>query len=216
MYDIKMYRSKRPNTKYIILTHSINLIKPSIYINPVVNRSTYKLTWDLWLEYWYHDQMKLDVPCHYYVELLNKDYVVFTGLAMQKKSWYLEELANNNLIDDIYRDSLLVMIGENYIYDLPEDRLYKIIANRILSPMCYQYKINFSDRVLILDDILKPNYENILKNSRLEYDIKPMTKWNQDLFLAYSRPYMKLIQSDSLNNTSLIIPEKNNITYPKT
>lgn len=200
MYDIKRYRSKRFNTNYIIIAHAVDLIKPDIYINPVVNRGTYKLTWDIWQEYWYLYQKKLDVPCHYFVELLNKDYVVFTGLAMQKKSYFLEELANAGLIKDEYRDSLLVLIGENFEYDLPEQRLYQHLANRILSPLCYQYKINFEDRVLTLDEILVPNWKEILDNHKiLNYQITPMNYWNQDLFISYARPFMKLIQIDGNN-----------------
>ena len=200
MYDIKRYRSKRFNTNYIIIAHAVDLIKPDIYINPVVNRGTYKLTWDIWQEYWYLYQKKLDVPSHYFVELLNKDYVVFTGLAMQKKSYFLEELANAGLIKDEYRDSLLVLIGENFEYDLPEQRLYQHLANRILSPLCYQYKINFEDRVLTLDEILVPNWKEILDNHKiLNYQITPMNYWNQDLFISYARPFMKLIQIDGNN-----------------
>lgn len=200
MYDIKRFRSKRHNTKYIILAHAVDLIRSDIYINPVVNRGTYKLTWDIWQEYWYLYQKKLDVPCHYFVELLNNDYVVFTGLAMQKKSYFLEELANAGLIKDEYKDSLLVLIGENFEYDLPERRLYQHIANRILSPMCYQYKINFEDRVLTLDEILVPNWKEILENHKvLKYQFSPMSYWNQDLFIGYARAFMKLIQNDGTN-----------------
>ena len=199
MYDIKKFRSKRPKTKYIILAHAVDLIKKDLYINPIVNRGTYKLTWDIWQEYWYLYQKRLDLPCHFFVELLNKDYVVFTGLAMQKKSYFLNELAEYNIIKDEYRDSLLVIIGENFKYDLPEQRMYEHIANRILSPMCYQYQINFEDRVLLLDECLTPDWEKNLKESKLGYDFIPMELFNKDLFLTYSRPFMKLIQNDGYN-----------------
>lgn len=196
MYNIKKFRSKRERTKYIILVHAVDLIKPKIEINPIVNRGTYKLTWDIWQNYWYLYQKKLDVPCHYFVELLNEDYVVFTGLAMQKKSYYLYELAENEIIDHEYKDSILVIIGENFHYDLPETRMFEHIANRILSPMCYQYKINYNDRVLLLDEILKPDYKEKMNN--IGYNYVSMDMFNKDLFLTYCKPYMKLIQSDSL------------------
>lgn len=202
MYEIKKFRSKRPRTNYIILVHAVDLIKKDIMINPIVNRGTYKLTWDIWQNYWILNQHKLDVPCHFFVELLNNDYVVFTGLGLQKKSYFLYELSQYEIIDPRYCESLLVIIGENFKYDLPESRLYEHLANRIFSPMCFQYKINYDDRILTLDEILKPDWKQKLNNSPLGYnEFTPMEKFNKDLLITYTRPYMKLIQNDSLITT---------------
>lgn len=200
MYDIKKYRSKRSRTKYIILVHAVDLIKPDLYINPIVNRGTYKYTWGIWQEYWYLYQKRLDVPCHFFVELLDKDYAVFTGLAMQKKSYWLNELSNNGLlIDDKYRDALLVIIGENFFYDLPEIRLYEHLANRILSPMCYQYGLNWSSQVMLFDEIIVPNYKEKMATTKLGYNYLPMTHFDKDLFMQYAIKYNKLIQNDGYN-----------------
>lgn len=67
--------------------------------------------------------------------------------------------------------------------------------------MCYEYKIDYETRVLTFDECLAPNWENKLNESKLNYQIKTMDFFNKDLFLAYARPYMKLIQADNLNLT---------------
>ena len=195
MYDIKKFKSKRNATRYIILAHAPNFIKTGIPINPIVRRGSYKLTWDIWQNYWMYQQKLLDVPVHYYVELLNEDYVVFTGLNIQKNSSYLYELGNNGIITPEYKDSLLVMIGENFFYDLSEERMYKHIANRIITPMMNLYRLPF-ERVVLMDDCLTTNWEENLKNSQLNYEITLNKFWNMDKFRALALPYTKTIMRD--------------------
>jgi hypothetical protein len=142
-----------------------------------------------------YQQKLLDVPVHYYVELLNEDYVVFTGLNIQKNSSYLYELGNNGIIKPEYKDSLLVMIGENFFYDLPEERMYKHIANRITTPMMNLYRLPF-ERVVLMDDCLTTNWEENLKNSQLNYEITLNKFWNMDKFRALALPYTKTIMRD--------------------
>ena len=192
MYTIRKFKSRRQKTDYIILCHSINLIKKDLRINPIVRRGTYKLTWDIWQEYFMHTQQLLDVPCHFYTELLNEDYVIFTGLPIQKKSSYLEELANNGIIQPQFKNAVLVMIGENFEYDLPEERMFEHISNRIISPVSYQYKIPL-ERVVLFDDCLTTNWKENLENSNLNYEITLNKYFNMTRFRTIATQFSKLI-----------------------
>ena len=196
MYEIRPYKSKRHATHNIILMHSVNLIRSDIFINDIVRRGTFKYTYDIWRNYWFLYQKKRMSPCHFFVELLDKDYVCMLSNAMQKQSYFLNELITNQIIDPKYKDSMLIVISENFHYDKPEVRLFEHIANDILSPYCYQFHLDFVENVLPFDDILLPDWKEKLEISDLKYEFQPMTYWDQNLFELYAKRYKWQIQND--------------------
>jgi len=179
MYKIKKYRQKRLKTQYVILVQAKSFKRKGVYIDPIVYRGTYKYTWGIWQEYFYHDLLYKDLPCHYFVELLDKDYVVFKGLNDFKKSMWLEEQVKNGIIDFQYKDSIIIMIGENFHTDICEYRLLEHLSNKVFSQLFKQFPELSFDRVKILDECLTPNWEANMATAENKYEIEDFRFFNK-------------------------------------
>ena len=180
MYKIRRLKSIRAKTEWIIICHSVDLIKNDVYINNIVQRGTYKYTWGIWQEYFMHDLQLDDLPCHYFTELLDKDYVVYKGLADQKKSSFIEDLYTNGIIEYNYKNSILIVLQDNLNYEIPEQRMYDHLSNKIICQLLRQYKLDFT-RVKILDECLTKDWELNMKNSKLKYEIIPHKYFNKEI-----------------------------------
>lgn len=189
MYPIRKLKSYRPKTEYIILCQSINLINTKRYIDPSLLRTNYKFTWGMWQEYFIHDLMLFDVPCHYFVELLDRDYVIYKGLADQKKSSYIDELVANEVLHHDFRNSILIVLQDNLSIDIPDRRMYDQLCNKLLSQLYRTYHLNFS-RVRMLDECLTPDWKEKLQQSPLNYEIKEAKYYDRNIFeLSYNKYY---------------------------
>jgi len=171
MYKLKIFNEKRIKTRHIIITQAINLIDFNFYIDPIVYKGTYKYTWGIWQKYLLKDLYKPALPMHYFEELLDKDYVVYKGLPDYHRSYFLKDLANYDIIESIYKDAILVVIGENFQIDIPEGRMYDHLVTKVILPLMNQYKIP-KDNVKILDQCLSNNWKTNLELSPLNYDLK--------------------------------------------
>lgn len=191
MYAIRKYRSFRHKTEWIILTHSVNLIKNGIYIDPIVLRGNYKYTYGIWQEYFMRDLHMLDLPFHYFVELLDKDYVIYKGCADQKKSTYLEELAKYGIIDFYYKNSILIVLQDNFLHEIPDTRMYDHLNNKLISQLSKTYHLDFS-RIKILDECLSKDWETKLKESPLRYTLYPHKYFNEVYYKMSLMKYYKL------------------------
>ena len=151
MYQLRNHFDRRIKNQFIVLTQSINLIDTSQMINPIVYNSSYKYTWGLWQEYFLRDLYKPVLPVHYFTELLDKDYVIYKGLADQTRSYFLKDLADNQIIYPHFREAILVGIDNNFDVEIPEQRMYDHLVQKVILPLMYQYNISFNN-VRILDD----------------------------------------------------------------
>lgn len=190
MYVIKKYRSFRPKTEWIIMTQSTNLIRSGLYIDPIVLRGNYKYTYGIWQEYFMHDMHLPDVPFHYFVELLDQDYVIYKGTADQKKSLYLEELAKYGVIDFYYKNAILIVFQDNFKYEIPDPRMYDHLNHKLISQLMRQYHLDFT-RIKILDECLSENWEQKLKESPLKYEINLHKHFNDVIYKMSLLKYYK-------------------------
>lgn len=190
MYKIKRFKRIRPKVDYIIITQSINLIDKNVYIDPMVYQRSYKYTWGRWQEYFMRDLYKPALPCHYFSEFLDKDFVVYKGLPDIQPSYYIEDLVSAGIIEYKYLNSILVVIGENFTTDNLEQRLTDHLSDKVLCPLIRQKKLDYS-RIKLLDDCLTENWEINLQSSILNYDIKPHTYFNPDLLDFSMKRYKK-------------------------
>ena len=190
MYQIFNYKKKRIRTQYIILCHAVDLIKEGIYIDPIVRQGTYKYTWGIWQEYFLRNINKYALPCHYFVELLDKDYVVYNGLADFKQSYFIEELVKYGVIEYNYKDSILVLIGENFNIEPPEQRMFDQMNDKLISKLVKEYNIDF-DHVKLLDECLSIGYEEILKINKLGWNITPIKYFDKIEYKMSFNKYCK-------------------------
>lgn len=187
MYQIYNYRKKRVRTDYIILCHSLDLIKESIYINPIVLKGNYKYTWGIFQNYWIRNINKRALPCHYFVELLDKDYVIYNGLPEFKPSYYIEDLVKNNIIEYKYKNSILIVMQENLNIEPPELRMFDHVCDKLLAELVKRYHLDWT-RIKTLDECLTLDWSEQLKLSNIDYKITKMKYLDKlKLKLSYNK-----------------------------
>lgn len=190
MYQIRLYNERKKNIKYIILTQMSNLIDNNFYIDPMVLQSTYKYTWGIYQNYFIQDLHKPALPTNYYVELLDKDYVIYKGLPDYSRSYFLKELVVNNIISIEYRDAILIGLDGDWNLEIPENRMYEHLCQKLLIPLMNTYHID-KNRIMILDNILNNDWENKLYQSKLNYNINKHKYFDPVILDLYIGKYNK-------------------------
>lgn len=188
MYQIWKNKEFRPKTEYVILCQAKNTRETRFaHFNPLLIKSTMQYTWGYWQEYYMEDLKRRKLPCHYYVEYLDRDYVVFQGLSEEYPSYFIRELVEAGIVKSEYKNAILVTIGENYNIDIPEFRMYEQMCSKCLCSLMRRYKLN-QERIVYFDEILSPNWEVMLKQSELTYDIETTSNFDRVIlrqFLDY-------------------------------
>ncbi|ALN97729.1 hypothetical protein Bp8pS_050 [Bacillus phage vB_BpuM-BpSp] len=167
MYILRNFRRIRRRTDYIIITHARNLME-KFYIDPFVIQGNNGFTWGTWQNYFIDDLKKDALPCHYFVEYMERDYVIYKGLADFQPSYFVEDLVSASIIDYKYMNSIVVVISEDFSINTLEDRLCQQLADKVLSPLLRQHELDFT-RIKYIDECLKDNWEENLKFSNLNY-----------------------------------------------
>lgn len=190
MYPIYRYKSYRPRTDYILLIPSVNFIKSTLYIDPIVRRGNYKFTWEIWQKYFVHDMFLKEVPCHYYCELLDTDYVIYKGCPDQKRSTYLEEMVKNGIINPEYKNAIVIMLQDNFYIDMPDRRMWDQLNSKCISQLLRQYNLS-PNRIKIIDECLTDNWKENLELSGLKYEITESKWYNKDIMRLSAEKYFK-------------------------
>ena len=134
MYILRNNKRIRRRTDYIILTHSRNLIE-DFYIDPVVIQGYRGYTWGIWQNYFLRDLKKPTLPCHYFTEYLDDDFVIFKGLGDISFSYYLEDLASAGVIKFPYINSILIDVGVDFSLNIPDTRMYEHLCDKVICPL---------------------------------------------------------------------------------
>jgi hypothetical protein len=171
MYIIRNYKRIRRKTEYIIITHARNLIE-KFYIDPIVIQGNRGYTWGIWQNYWIDEVKHPAVPCHYFVEMLDKDYVVYKGIHEVQPSYYVEDMVSAGVIDFQYLNSLLIVVADDFSINTVENRMAEHLSDKVITGLLREYKLDFT-RVKYIDDCLTSDWENNLKFSTLEYKYTP-------------------------------------------
>jgi hypothetical protein len=171
-YIIRNYRRIRRKTEYIILTHARNLIE-DFYIDPsVIHSSNRKYTWGMWQNYWIDEVKHMVLPCHYFVEFLDKDWVVYKGLHEVQPSYYIEDMVSAGVIKYQYINSILIVIADDYSINTVDRRMSEHLCDKVITGLLREYSLDFT-RVKYIDDCLTENWEENLKYSTLTYKYTP-------------------------------------------
>lgn len=175
MYQILKNKLIRRRTEYIIVMQAKNTVETRFrYMNPIFTRSTFKYSWGHWQSYYMEDLKRPTLPCHYFVELLDKDYVVYQGLSEEHPSYFIDELVSAGVIKSEYKHAILICIAENYNIDIPEYRMYEHLASKCICSLMRRYKLR-RDRIKYFDEVLTDNWDEMLATSDLTYDIEKTT-----------------------------------------
>lgn len=169
MYQIFKNRKVRRRTDYIILTQATNMIQEDFkYIDPIVNENTYLYTWGIWQKYFYKNLKRKSLPCHYFCELLDDDYVIYNGLGICQPSYFLTDLVNSGVIDFQYRDSIVIALGDNYNKNTLNKRMMEQLSSKVIYPLLREYGLS-PIRVKYIDECLTNNWEVALQLSQPKY-----------------------------------------------
>lgn len=178
-YEIKQDRRRRNQAfqTHIIITHMHNLLlKENKFDNKDLLKGSYKYSWGKVQNYLIRYAYNRGLPMHYYVELLDKDYVVFEGLSDYKPSYFLQELADKGIIHQKYRNSILIAIADDFSIYNADTRMLKHLADKLLIPLCKRERLSLHE-VKIMDEIYTDNYINLLDENRFE--TKGMPKFDK-------------------------------------
>lgn len=178
-YEIKQDRRRRNRTfqTHIIITHMSNLVlKENKFNDKNLIMGSYKYSWGKVQNYLIRHVNNIGLPMHYYVELLDKDYVIFEGLSDYKPSYFLKELSEKGIIPHKYKNSILIAIADDFSIYNADTRMLKQLADKLLVPLCKREELSFHG-IKLLDEIYTDDYINKLDNNRFE--TKPMDKFDK-------------------------------------
>jgi hypothetical protein len=92
------------------------------------------------------------LPMHYFAEYLEDDYVMYVGCPLTNKSWFLQQAVAAGVLPVQYMDAILVVIQENYSVENVERRLWRVLANNLITPMMRLFDIT-KERVVFFEDL---------------------------------------------------------------
>ena len=163
MYQIWKNKEIRPKTEYVIICQAKNTRETSFaYFNPLLIRSNSTYTWGEWQNYYMQDLKRRKLPCHYFVEYLDNDYVVYQGLSEEHPSYFIRELIEAGVVNSEYKNSILITVGENYNIDIPEYRMYEHLCSKCICSLMRRYKLH-QERIVYFDARTKIHLQNYLK-----------------------------------------------------
>jgi len=188
MYTIKKDRTRRMKERPsgIVLMHAQNLINKKAPITNIVRHSTDEPVWVTWQNYLLNkisivqqnDQyMKYNLPMHFFEELIDDDYVIYTGLNQYKESWFLSDMAQQRIIEPKFKNALLVVIADNFELDVVPDRIYEQLVQKCLEPLMHQWHLTINN-IYYYDEILTEQALDIVLSPDFAYEYHPMRYFN--------------------------------------
>jgi hypothetical protein len=183
MFQLRRFKRIRLRTDYIVLIPSTLLIEEKFFIDPLVINSGNMYTWGIWEKYFLHSLKKEALPCHYFTELVGEDYVTYKGLPDFQPSYFMEDLVSAGIIDYKYRNSLVVVVGENFNLHTLEKRLAEQLASKVLSPLLRINKLH-PERIKFIDECFKEDWKTSLKYSTLDYKLTESKYFDINILLS--------------------------------
>lgn len=193
MYEIKKLKAHRKNkTDYIILCQAKNLFPTGVPLDPSITRGNRRYTWGTWQNYFMSRTGEYRLPCHFFTEFIDNDYVIYNGLGISQRSYFLDDLIDLGVIDRAYRDSIFVLIQEDLEVDKLENRFYEHLCDKLICPMMLEYNIQPS-RVVYIDEILNINWQEKQLQTKLDYGITEARFYNRTQLLQYINRYRRFV-----------------------
>jgi hypothetical protein len=130
----------RKQTRYILIATLESLVPLTGALDPnTYGGGTSEYTWGRVQQYFARDPAarRHQMPMHYYSEYLGAgdDYVIFVGLPLTNRSWFLQAAVAAGVLPIQYAEAILVVLQENYGLETIELRLWRILANSLLTPL---------------------------------------------------------------------------------
>ena len=202
-YEIRKIRDRMRQPKKIIISQCRNFYEKETHLEPSVMMGSSKYTFGTWQFYFYKILQKWRMPMHYFIEQLANDFVGFIAHPEYSRSYFIEDLVENNIIDQSYLDSIVICIAENYTIEQSSKRLYEQLAIKLLVPIQLRYSkyIDFNTDVKYIDEIINwENYFKAVESGKIKYDITPSKYYAENVMKMY---YHKFRSSIGLNDSNI-------------
>ncbi len=197
VYEIRKAREKHKQPKYIILSQVRNFYEFHTPLKPILRLGTSTFTWNQWQRYFYKILQRWHIPFHYFIEQIANEFSVFVGEPEQSPSYFLEEMLDAGIIPEIYRESIVVGIGEDFSIEIAEKRMYEQLCFRLLVPLQIR-NAKYIDHyhIVYLDEIIDwGRYKEAVEEKKIKFDIVPSTFFHEQTLRIFYRKYRSSIRS---------------------
>jgi len=186
-YNLYKNYDKRHHTPAIILSHIRNFHDLRRPLEGRTKLGSSEYNWGRLKYHFFKQTNQRNLPFHYYLEQVLDDFDVQIALPEFVPSYYLYELARNKIIPDIYKDSILIAIGEDLSFEKAEARMYEQLCLKIIVPLIQRNKKTLQrDKIIYIDEIMNTDTYNLLfEGSVLRYDYKPAIYFNEMTLRRY-------------------------------
>lgn len=180
-YIIRNNKRIKVFTKYIIITHSRNLLEDGKFIKPEAVAHNSFFTAGVMEEYFMKTLKKYSMPYHYYVDSIGDDWFIFKELREYNPSYYIEDLVSAGVIEAKYLNSILVCISEDFSRYTIDRRMSEQLVSKLITDLIRKYNDLDITKVKYIDDCLTDNWKDNLSKSTLKYQYKEGIYYDRDL-----------------------------------
>ena len=148
-------RDYRRQGKHIIIAQMESIVPLHATMDPSIwGAGDITYTWKRVQEFYYRrpEARNGQMPCHYYSEYLDDDYVTYVGCPLTNRSWFLQMAVAAGVLPVVYNDAILIVLQENYGVEVTDKRLWRILSHTVISPLMRLFDIT-RDRVLFFEKI---------------------------------------------------------------
>ena len=146
-------RTTRPSSnkpRNIMLVPLHNMIVRNHMFEPRLLKGTYRRQWRAFEEYCYEDLMMEQMPCHYFVEFLDRDYVAYVAAPLTTRVSFAEILSDAGAIDYQHRHDIVVVIAEDFRLETADRRMLQFVMHTVVSPIMKIYGLGY-EKVKLVD-----------------------------------------------------------------
>lgn len=195
IYPVKKVE-KRQQSKFVVITTLSNL---SVRLNPMspdmkLHQGYY--FFDKVSKYFRERLEYREIPFHYYLNEIKGDWNTFIPTPYDYRSVFLKESVEQGYLPFWFKDAILIVVQDNYSIRIPDDRVYDMMASKVLDPLLSTLKVGrFMDSVFWLDEVFDFNKYNADKelykvDHNYKYDVQPMKYFDRVIFNLQCRKYL--------------------------
>ena len=89
-------------------------------------------------------EAEVQLPFHYYVELIGKEYEASVGCPLSNRSWWAREMVSLGVLDSRYIDSPVIVLQEDFSVETGIKSLWEFLSHFVVTPILKMENININ------------------------------------------------------------------------
>ena len=150
--DKRHTRPKSNKPRHVMLVPFHNMMVQRKMFEPRLLKGTYRQQWRAFESYCFDDLMMDQMPCHYFVEFLNRDYVAYVAAPLTSRVSFADVLSASGAIDHMHRHDIVIVIAEDFRLETADRRMLQFLMHTLVSPVMKMYGLGY-EKVQIVDDM---------------------------------------------------------------